>query len=122
MISRFPSVRNRGIAYVVSVLLLFGIFPATINPVSAGTLVLVKGSWDTVGLDHNNVTTGPNQYLIQIHVTNSAGTTALSVSGTLAWDTANTYINLAPNESFTKSIGDIAPDATRIYQENGVII
>lgn len=63
MISRFPSVKNRGTAYVVSLLLLLGIFPA------------------------------------------------LSVSGTLAWTTANTYINLAPNESFTKSLGD-----------NGVII
>ncbi|MBU7036413.1 MAG: DUF11 domain-containing protein [Theionarchaea archaeon] len=79
---------------------------------NAGTLQLVKGSWDRMGLDHNNVNDGPNQYLIQIHVTNSAGTTAHSVVGTLSWTSVNTYINLAPNESAVKSLGDIAAGAT----------
>ncbi|MBU7021325.1 MAG: DUF11 domain-containing protein [Theionarchaea archaeon] len=79
---------------------------------NAGTLQLVKGSWDCMGLDHNNVNDGPNQYVIQIHVTNSAGTTAHSVSGTLTWTSVNTYFNLAPNESAVKSLGDIAAGAT----------
>ena len=101
--------RSKGI--LVIAMLVLSLF-AVANPVSAGTLTLVKGSWDIKGLDHNNVNDGPNEFLIQIHVTNSAGTTALSVSGTLTWTTANTYINLSTNEVATKSLGDIAPGAT----------
>ncbi|MBU7015925.1 MAG: hypothetical protein HXS44_00335, partial [Theionarchaea archaeon] len=87
------------VVFVVIVVLLLGLLPIMIMPVKGGTLSLTKGSWDCVGLDHNNVLDGPNQYVIQIHITNTAGVTALSVSGTLAWTTANTYINLGPNES-----------------------
>ncbi len=87
-------------------------FLVVVTPTKAGTLTLVKGSWDTVGLDHNNVADGPNQYPIQIHVTNSAGTTATNVTGTLTWNTVNAYIYLAPNETAVKTLGDIAPGAT----------
>ena len=95
---------------VISLLVLS--LSAMITPTSSGTLTLTKGSWDVIGLDHNNVTDGPNQYVIQIHITNSAGTTAHSVTGTLTWTSTNTYINLAPNEVTTKSLGDIASGAT----------
>ncbi|MDI6644929.1 MAG: carboxypeptidase regulatory-like domain-containing protein [Methanobacteriaceae archaeon] len=77
-----------------------------------GTLNLVKGSWDDIGLDHNNVNQGPNQFLIQIRVTNNAATTAENVSGTLLWTTTNSYINLAPGQDQTVFLGDIAPGAT----------
>ncbi|HOK73194.1 MAG TPA: DUF11 domain-containing protein [Methanothermobacter sp.] len=84
---------------------------ATIN-FQLGTLTLTKGSWDTIGLDSNNVNQGPNQYLIQIRITNNALTTANNVTANLTWTTNNTYINLAPGETATKSIGDIPPGAT----------
>jgi uncharacterized repeat protein (TIGR01451 family) len=78
-----------------------------------GTLALTKGSWDIIGLDHNNVNQGPNQYVIQIHVTNNALTTANNVAGTLAWTTTNPYVYLAPGQSPTVFLGDLAPGETR---------
>ncbi|MGD9627403.1 MAG: carboxypeptidase regulatory-like domain-containing protein, partial [Methanobacteriales archaeon] len=77
-----------------------------------GTLTLTKGSWDTIGLDHNNVNQGPNQYLVQIRVTNNALTTATNVTANFTWTTTNPYINLAPNENATKNLGDIPAGAT----------
>ena len=104
---------------VVAVILICSLL-AVINPVSsATTLSLTKGSWndpvdgEIIGLDSNKpATEGPNQYLIQIHVTNTGGEAATNVSATLTWDTANTYVNLATNEVFTKDLGDIAVGAT----------
>ncbi|MDI9623629.1 MAG: hypothetical protein QFX38_01905 [Methanothermobacter sp.] len=77
-----------------------------------GTLTLKKGSWDTIGLDHNNVNAGPNQYLVQVRVTNNALTTATNVTANFTWTTDNHYINLAPGETTTKYLGNIPPGAT----------
>ncbi len=77
-----------------------------------GTLNLTKGSWDIIGLDRNDVNTGPNQYLIQIRVRNDALTTANNVTANLTFTTANPYINLAPDETAVKYLGDIPPGAT----------
>ena len=77
-----------------------------------GTLTLTKGSWDTIGLDHNNPGTGPNQYLIQVRITNNALTTATNVTANLTWTTTNLYIDLAPGETPIKNLGDILAGAT----------
>lgn len=77
-----------------------------------GTLTLTKGSWDTIGLDSNNVNQGPNKYLIQVRVTNNALTTANNVTANLTWTTSNTYINLAPGETPVKNLGNIPAGAT----------
>ena len=77
-----------------------------------GTLTLTKGSWDTIGLDSNNVIVGPNYYLVQIRVTNNALTTANNVTANFTWTTTNPYINLAPDETATKNLGNIPPGAT----------
>gem|GEM_PF-3437361 len=45
---------------------------------------------------------GPNQYLVQIKVTNNALTTANNVIANFTWTTTNPYINLAPDETETK--------------------
>jgi len=77
-----------------------------------GTLNLTKGSWDIIGLDHNNVNVGPNQYLIQVRVKNNALTTANNVTANLTFTSTNPYIYLAANETASKYLGDIAPGAT----------
>ncbi|MBU7000319.1 MAG: DUF11 domain-containing protein [Theionarchaea archaeon] len=100
--------RREMLAVIAVACMLLQLLPAT----NAGNLQLVKGSWDVMGLDHNNVNDGPNQYVIQIHITNSAGTIAHSVTSTLSWTSTNTYINLGPNESAVKNLGDIAAGAT----------
>ncbi|ADL59042.1 DUF11 domain-containing protein [Methanothermobacter marburgensis] len=77
-----------------------------------GTLQLTKGSWDTLGLDNNNVNVGPNQYLIQIRVKNNALTTANNVTANLTFTSINPYIYLAANETPNKYLGDIPPGVT----------
>ena len=77
-----------------------------------GTLTLTKGSWDTIGLDSNNVNTGPDHFMVQIHVTNNAAVTAQNVVATFAFTSPNANIILDPNESAVKNLGDIAPGAT----------
>ncbi|MGB9838598.1 MAG: DUF11 domain-containing protein [Methanothermobacter sp.] len=77
-----------------------------------GTLNLTKGSWDIIGLDHNNVNVGPNQHLIQIRVKNNALTIANNVTANLTFTSTNPYIYLATNETANKYLGDIAPGAT----------
>ena len=70
-----------------------------------GTLQLTKGSWDTLGLDNNNVNVGPNQYLIQIRVKNNALTTANNVTANLTFTSINPYIYLAAMKPQTNILG-----------------
>lgn len=77
-------------------------------------LEITKGSWDTAGLDSNNVNVGPNQTIIQFRVKNpDPVNTAHDVNATFTWTSSNTYINLAPGESAIKNIGDILPGETK---------
>lgn len=82
---------------------------------SAADLNLTTGSWNTVGLDSNNVNDGPNLYIIQTHVTNNGTTTAKNISATInLQNTGGTsYINLKTGENTTKYLGDIAPGETK---------
>ncbi|WP_429223818.1 hypothetical protein [Methanobacterium oryzae] len=82
------------------------------SSVSANDLNLTKGSWDTVGLDHNNVNDGPNEYNIQIHVTNNGSAPATNVTSTFTWTSSNANIALAPGETTTKNLGTINPGQT----------
>lgn len=79
------------------------------------SLNATKGSYDICGLDSNKPTTGPDAYLIQIHVTNNGSSEAQNVISTLQWTGGqNTqYIDKDPNESYTKNIGNIAPNSTK---------
>lgn len=77
-------------------------------------LNITKGSWDTAGLDSNNVNVGPNQTIIQFRVNNPDPTnTAHNVVTNFAWTSSNSYINLAPGETATKNLGDILPGQTK---------
>jgi len=89
------------------------------NDTENGTVVdppleITKGSWDTAGLDSNNVNVGPNQTIIQFRVKNPDPiNTAHDVTANFAWTSTNTYINLAPGETTVKNIGDILPGETK---------
>lgn len=82
------------------------------NVVSAADLNLTKGSWDTVGLDSNNVNVGPNEYNVQVHVTNNGSDPATNVQSTFTWASSNSNIELAPGETATKQLGTINPGQT----------
>ncbi|MCR4429312.1 MAG: hypothetical protein NUV68_08285 [Caldiserica bacterium] len=95
-------------------LVIFGFFnPQSPFPVKASTtLSLEKGNWDVVGLDSNNVSVGPAQALVLIRVKNTGTETANGVTATLNWTSSNSFINLNPNDSYSKALGDIAPGET----------
>ncbi|BDZ72197.1 DUF11 domain-containing protein [Methanobacterium petrolearium] len=75
------------------------------------TLNTTIGSWETSGLDSNNVNVGPNQTLVQVRVENNDTTDAHDVNVTFTWDNTPSpnYINLAQGESTVKNLGIITP-------------
>ena len=79
-----------------------------------GTLMLTKGSWDGLGVDSNKPKNeGPQEGLIQIHITNNATTTATNVWANLTLLAGNeTWFWLKPGENATKFIGNLSPGQT----------
>jgi hypothetical protein len=54
-------------------------------------------SWDIIGLDSNQPASGPNRFPVGARVCNTGDTPSASVTVTLNWDSANSYIDLYPN-------------------------
>ncbi|MCX6328278.1 MAG: hypothetical protein NTZ85_02020 [Bacteroidia bacterium] len=83
---------------------------------AATTLTATIGSWSTIGLDKtksNPVTDGPNEFLVQVRVTNTGLEAATDVLADFDWTPSNTYIYLDPYEVNPKSIGTINPGQTK---------
>ena len=74
--------------------------------------VMTKGSSDIIGLDNNDVTVGPNRYLIQVHVNNGL-TPATNVSAKLTFGAGSGLIHLALGQSDTVNLGDMAPNTSK---------
>src|SRR5687768_6727472 len=51
-------------------------------------------TWNVVGLDSNNVNSGPNTYPMGVRVCNTGGAPVTNVTGTYVWDSSNIYVNL----------------------------
>lgn len=62
-------------------------------------------TWDVIGLDSNDVTTGPNVYPVGVRVCATGGTVA-DITVTFTWDTANAYVQLLT--AATQSITSLA--------------
>ena len=57
-------------------------------------LTIKPTTWNVIGLDSNNVNTGPDTFQVGARVCNTSGTTLNNVRGDFVWDSANAYINL----------------------------
>src|SRR2546421_11453687 len=57
-------------------------------------LTITPTTWNVIGLDSNNVNTGPNSFQVGARVCNTGGTAVTNLSGTFVWDSANAFINL----------------------------
>jgi uncharacterized repeat protein (TIGR01451 family) len=70
---------------------------------AAGGLSVTLITWDTIGLDSNDVTVGPNHFPVGARVCNTSGAPASNIQANFVWDSANAYINLRPgtNSSLT---------------------
>lgn len=67
---------------------------------AALALTIETITWDVIGLDSNDVSTGPNVYPVGVRVCATGGTVS-DITVVLTWDTANAYVQLltAPTQS-----------------------
>lgn len=64
-------------------------------------LTITPVTWNVIGLDSNDVTTGPDTYQIGARVCNTGGASVSNVVGTFVWDSANIYVNLSGDNPVT---------------------
>ena len=74
---------------VASLLLVLG----SIRAYAAVTIT--PTSWNVIGLDSNNPSTGPDTYQIGARICNTGGTAVTNIVGTFVWDSSNSFINLS---------------------------
>src|SRR3954470_5586607 len=58
-------------------------------------VTITPTSWNVVGLDSNNPSTGPDTYQIGARICNTGGTAVTNIVGTFVWDSSNSFINLS---------------------------
>jgi uncharacterized repeat protein (TIGR01451 family) len=93
-------------------LLVAAFIPFLTSPASAAaSLSITPNTWNVVGLDSNDVTDGPNEFLAGIRICNTGDAAASNVVATFVWDTAATYVNLQPGSGSTRTLGSLASGA-----------
>jgi len=70
--------------------ILFTALPALAQPL----LTITPIAWNVVGLDSNDVTTGPNNFPVGARVCNSGDAAATNVTSTFVFDSADAFISL----------------------------
>jgi len=83
--------------------ILFTTLPAMAQPI----LTITPITWNVVGLDSNDVTTGPNNFPVGARVCNTGDMAATNVTSTFVWDSADAFIDLRPG-SLTQFTGSDA--------------
>lgn len=58
-------------------------------------LTIVPTSWNVIGLDSNNTSTGPDTFEVGARVCNTGGTAVTNIVGDFIWDSTNVYLNLS---------------------------
>jgi LPXTG-site transpeptidase (sortase) family protein len=65
------------------------------QPIKAAPILsLTPITWNVVGLDGSDVSTGPNSYLVGARVCNEGDTAATNLTSQFTWDSENEYITL----------------------------
>lgn len=57
------------------------------------SLSVTPVTWNVIGLDSNDVNSGPNMFLVGVYVCNTGATPVTNLTGTLVWDSSNIYIS-----------------------------
>src|SRR5688572_12870909 len=85
-------------------LFLLAVFVCAVGVQSAyAGLTITPVTWNVIGLDSNNTTTGPDTYQIGARVCNTGGAAVSNVVGMFVWDSTNIYINLTGTNPITFS-------------------
>ena len=70
---------------------------ASSSPASAAaSLSIAPITWNVVGLDSNDVTTGPNRFPVGVRVCNTGDAAATNVTSAFVWDSSDPYLDLRP--------------------------
>jgi hypothetical protein len=94
----------------------FGVSAASPHA-AAGPLAVTPITWDVIGLDSNNVNTGPNVFPVGVRVCNSGSDPAANVLATWAWKTAQNSFT-GPTDGATVSVGAMTAGSCRhVYFE-----
>jgi uncharacterized repeat protein (TIGR01451 family) len=81
-------------AFVVNSALLIFLFGFWGVQSAYAGLTIQPTTWNVIGLDSNNVNSGPNTFQIGARVCNTGGAAVTNVSSVFVWDSANAFINL----------------------------
>ncbi len=76
---------------------------------AAAALTITPTTSNVVGLDGNDVSSGPNRFRSGARVCNAGDDTATNVTASFVWDSPNALIDLSPGEPSTISFGDLTP-------------
>lgn len=57
------------------------------------SLSVAPVTFNVIGLDSNDVNSGPNMFLVGVLVCNTGAAPVTNLTGTLVWDSANVYVN-----------------------------
>jgi uncharacterized repeat protein (TIGR01451 family) len=66
-------------------------------------LTIAPTSWNVVGLDSNNPSSGPDTFQVGARVCNTGGTAVSNIVGNFIWDSSNLYLNLSGASPLTVS-------------------
>ena len=96
----------RWIGAVAAALVSVVVLPPT-AAYAAAALTVSPLTWDVIGLDSNDVTTGPARFPVAARVCNTGDATATGVVASFAFTTVNAFISLAGPATVAK--GNLAP-------------
>jgi hypothetical protein len=109
---KFP--RAPGVVPVLRQLLVIATLSAQSVPAAPAAPLLASAiltvtplTWNIIGLDSNDVTTGPNDFPVGARVCNTGSVTATNVTSAFSWTTSDVYINLRPGSASAYSAGGL---------------
>src|SRR6185295_15034513 len=101
-------VRVLGSFLVIATLSAQSVPAAPAAPLLASAILTVTPlTWNILGLDSNDVTTGPNEFPVGARVCNTGSVTATNVTSAFGWTTSDVYLNLRPGSAAAYSAGGL---------------
>ena len=109
---------TRSLGPIVALAAIVTMILAPFQLARAATSLTVKPlTWNVVGLDSNNVNTGPSTFPVGARVCNTGDTAAANVTSSFVWDdgldpfSGNTYVNLRSGSSESIPLSSLAGGA-----------
>lgn len=110
--SRFFSLHPGQLILMLCAALILGalLLPAHTTTQAAPALTITPVTWNVIGLDNNDLSKGPNQFLIGAKVCNS-GDTATNLTVRFIWNGNNDYIKIIGPDTYNRpSLGKTCAD------------